>query len=62
MENFDDVPTHQWMADSPQIDNLSLFEMTLPGAHNAGCDWEASYALIPGKTGLPARTFRFIRS
>lgn len=59
MENFDDIPTHQWMAYSPQIDNLSLFEMTLPGAHNAGCDWEASYALIPGKNWLACQDVSF---
>ena len=62
MENSDNIQTYQWMADAPDIDNLSLFEMTLPGAHNAGCDWDASYALIPGKTGLPVRTFPFIRN
>ncbi len=59
MEIFDDIPTHQWMADLPQIDNLSLFEMTLPGAHNAGCDWEASYALIPGKNWLACQDVSF---
>ncbi|MBC8997577.1 phospholipase [Pseudomonas sp. N40(2020)] len=35
---------NRWMAATPPLDNLSLFEMTLPGTHNAGCDWEASYS------------------
>lgn len=50
MNNFsaDNYGPHNWMAATPAIDNLSFFELTLPGAHNAGCDREASYALIPG--------------
>lgn len=59
MQNIDNFQTHQWMADAPQVDNLSLFEMTLPGAHNAGCDWEASYALIPGKNWLACQDVSF---
>ncbi|BBP70677.1 hypothetical protein PHLH6_26810 [Pseudomonas sp. Seg1] len=39
----DYIPLHEWMT-IPQFDNLSLYEMTLPGTHNAGCDWQASYA------------------
>lgn len=34
---------HQWMTATPAIDSLSLFELTLPGTHNAGSDWQASY-------------------
>lgn len=34
---------HQWMTATPAIDTLSLFELTLPGTHNAGSDWQASY-------------------
>ncbi|QHC96114.1 phosphatidylinositol-specific phospholipase C domain-containing protein [Pseudomonas sp. M20] len=34
---------HQWMTATPAIDTLSLFELTLPGTHNAGTDWKASY-------------------
>ncbi|MBP5954765.1 phospholipase [Pseudomonas anatoliensis] len=41
---FKNLLPYQWMGSTPEIDNLSLFEMTLPGTHNAGCDWEASYA------------------
>ncbi|MGF6171109.1 hypothetical protein M2426_004741 [Pseudomonas moraviensis] len=59
MENSDNIQTYQWMADAPDIDNLSLFEMTLPGAHNAGCDWDASYALIPGKNWLACQDVSF---
>ncbi|CAI8905470.1 phospholipase [Pseudomonas serboccidentalis] len=39
---------NNWMSTTPGIDNLSLHRLTLPGTHNAGCDWKASYALIPG--------------
>lgn len=34
---------NNWMAVTPQIDSLSLLELTLPGTHNAGSDWQASY-------------------
>ncbi|WP_339464294.1 phospholipase [Pseudomonas sp. EA_65y_Pfl2_P74] len=37
------LSSHDWMSKTPGIDNLSLRELTLPGAHNAGCDWNASY-------------------
>jgi 1-phosphatidylinositol phosphodiesterase len=59
MNTLDNFQTYQWMADSPQIDNLSLFELSLPGAHNAGCDWEARYALIPGKNWLACQDVSF---
>ncbi|MHC8381483.1 phospholipase [Pseudomonas sp. LB3P14] len=39
---------NNWMAATPAIDTLSLCELTLPGTHNAGCDWKASWPLIPG--------------
>lgn len=35
---------YEWMNATPEIDKLSLNELTLPGTHNAGCDWEASYS------------------
>lgn len=38
----------RWMTDTPAIDSLSLNTLTLPGTHNAGCDWQASYAFLPG--------------
>lgn len=46
MNNFKPgyIPLQEWMTATPQLDNLSLYEMTLPGTHNAGCDWQASYA------------------
>ncbi|WP_332763055.1 phospholipase [Pseudomonas koreensis] len=47
------------MADAQLIDNLSLYELTLPGAHNAGCDWQATYALIPGKNWLACQDVSF---
>ncbi|MFJ4193307.1 phospholipase [Pseudomonas sp. NPDC089534] len=40
--------THNWMAATPAIDVLPLPRLSLPGTHNAGCDWKASYPLIPG--------------
>ena len=46
---YETSPLHRWMTVTPQINNLSLFELTIPGTHNAGCDWKASYALFPGK-------------
>lgn len=36
-----------WMSDTPALDSLSLTELTLPGAHNAGVDKKASY-VAPG--------------
>ncbi|WP_277762033.1 phospholipase [Pseudomonas sp. A34-9] len=50
---------HQWMGDTPQLDDLSLLEMTLPGTHNAGCDWEASFSLIPGPNWLACQDVPF---
>ncbi|MDF9773387.1 phospholipase [Pseudomonas baetica] len=44
----DKYALNNWMSATPAIDILSLAELTLPGTHNAGCDWQASYALIPG--------------
>jgi 1-phosphatidylinositol phosphodiesterase len=41
---YETLAPHQWMGKTPELDKLSLLEMTLPGTHNAGCDWEASYA------------------
>jgi len=37
-----------WMSANTAIDILPLYKLSLPGTHNAGCDWKASYALIPG--------------
>lgn len=59
MNTLDNFQAYQWMADTPQIDNLSLFELTLPGAHNAGCDGEASYALLPSKNWLACQDVPF---
>jgi 1-phosphatidylinositol phosphodiesterase len=52
MNQLEGFQAHRWMADTPETDNLSLFELTLPGTHNAGCDMEASYALLPGRHWL----------
>jgi 1-phosphatidylinositol phosphodiesterase len=35
--------TADWMSNTPAMDNLSLLELILPGAHNAGVDSKASY-------------------
>ncbi|MBC3268905.1 phospholipase [Pseudomonas sp. SWRI81] len=59
MNNGTSIQVHQWMADTPHIDNLSLMELTLPGTHNAGCDWEASYPLIPGANWLACQDVPF---
>ncbi|UVM47774.1 MULTISPECIES: phospholipase [unclassified Pseudomonas] len=42
----DHFSPHNWMTVTPAIDNLSLLELTLPGTHNAGSDWKASYPLL----------------
>ncbi|TPG76255.1 phospholipase [Pseudomonas arsenicoxydans] len=39
---------NNWMSATPAIDTLSLNQLTLPGTHNAGSDWKASWPLIPG--------------
>lgn len=57
--NQEDLTTHQWMAATAELDNLTLRELTLPGTHNAGCDWEASYPLIPGKNWLACQDISF---
>lgn len=38
--------TTRWMADTPAIDILSICDLTLPGTHNAGSDWRASYPVL----------------
>jgi len=37
------MSTNNWMGSTPAIDSLSISELTLPGTHNAGSDWRASY-------------------
>ncbi|MGE1173124.1 phospholipase [Pseudomonas sp. BW7P1] len=37
------MSTNNWMGSTPAIDVLSISELTLPGTHNAGSDWRASY-------------------
>jgi 1-phosphatidylinositol phosphodiesterase len=50
MDNFvqSNYTLNNWMTATPAIDTLSLCELTLPGTHNAGSDWKASWPLIPG--------------
>ncbi|CAN7483245.1 phospholipase [Pseudomonas sp. GL-B-26] len=50
MDNFvqNNYTLNNWMGATPAIDTLSLCELTLPGTHNAGSDWKASWPLIPG--------------
>ncbi|WP_277762034.1 phospholipase [Pseudomonas sp. A34-9] len=43
---------HDWMTQTPEIDNLSLCELTLPGTHNAGCDNDAFDLPLPEPTGF----------
>jgi 1-phosphatidylinositol phosphodiesterase len=38
-----DYTPNNWMTNTPAIDNLSLCELILPGAHNSGVDSKASY-------------------
>ncbi|WP_223480036.1 MULTISPECIES: phospholipase [unclassified Pseudomonas] len=45
--NNQSFTTNSWMTQLPAIDSLSLAELVLPGAHNAGVDKKASYA-APG--------------
>lgn len=40
------MSTNNWMGSTPAIDSLSISELTLPGTHNAGSDWRASYPLF----------------
>lgn len=40
------LPLYEWMNAAPEIDTLSLNELTLPGTHNAGCDLEAAYSNV----------------
>lgn len=49
--NLDNINSN-WMAKTMGIGRLTLNELTLPGTHNSGCDWQASYALVPGKHWL----------
>jgi 1-phosphatidylinositol phosphodiesterase len=51
-KHMNNYPNKNWMAATREVDRLTLSELTLPGTHNAGCDWQASYALIPGKHWL----------
>jgi 1-phosphatidylinositol phosphodiesterase len=50
-DNFSSVTQgfalNSWMSDVPIIDSLSLAQLVLPGAHNAGVDKKASY-FAPG--------------
>ncbi|MHC8401157.1 phospholipase [Pseudomonas sp. MDT1-17] len=38
---------HDWMSNIPVIDNLTLGELILPGAHNSGSDKKGNY-VVPG--------------
>ncbi|TBN51097.1 phospholipase [Pseudomonas sp. BGI-2] len=42
-----DLTLNNWMSNTPALDHLTLAELTLPGAHNAGVDKKASY-VAPG--------------
>ncbi|MDB5996822.1 MAG: Phospholipase [Pseudomonas sp.] len=53
-------PLNSWMRDIPVIDNLSLGELVLPGAHNAGIDSAASYPTAELKNWLVCQTDSFL--
>jgi 1-phosphatidylinositol phosphodiesterase len=57
--NREDLTAYQWMAATTELDNLTLRELTLPGTHNAGCDWEASYPLNRPKNWLACQDVSF---
>ncbi|QZD68502.1 phosphatidylinositol-specific phospholipase C domain-containing protein [Pseudomonas sp. 3-2] len=40
------MATYNWMSTTPDIDSLNICELTLPGTHNAGSDWRATYPLF----------------
>lgn len=50
---------NRWMTETPAIDKFSLNELTLPGTHNAGCDWKADWPLIPGRHWLACQHVPF---
>ncbi|MCR8931429.1 MULTISPECIES: phospholipase [unclassified Pseudomonas] len=59
MNNLENFLPYQWMADAPQLDKLTLFELTLPGTHNAGCDLEADYAIPLSQNWLACQDVSF---
>lgn len=40
------MTTSNWMSTTPAIDSLNICELTLPGTHNAGSDWRATYPIF----------------
>ena len=40
------MATSNWMSSTLDIDSLNIAEMTLPGTHNAGSDWRATYPIF----------------
>lgn len=46
MNQTSNYATANWMASTPSIDSLSICELTLPGTHNAGSDWRATYPVF----------------
>ncbi|PMX03242.1 phospholipase [Pseudomonas sp. FW215-R2] len=46
MTDINNYASYNWMAATPSIDSLSISELTLPGTHNAGSDWRASYPVF----------------
>lgn len=53
-------PLNSWMREIPVIDNLSLGELVLPGAHNAGVDSAASYPTAELKHWFACQTDSFL--
>lgn len=62
MSNFtkENFPSAHWMSATKELDNLTLREMTLPGTHNAGCDWGATFPLIPSANWLACQDKSFL--
>lgn len=46
MTDINNYASYNWMAATPSINSLSISELTLPGTHNAGSDWRASYPVF----------------
>lgn len=57
------MATYNWMSTTPDIDSLNICELTLPGTHNAGSDWRATYPLLAlHVTGWRVSTILFTRN
>jgi 1-phosphatidylinositol phosphodiesterase len=53
------VELASWMSSPPALDSLSIAELVLPGAHNAGVDQKASYVVAPAAHWAACQTGSF---